>query len=281
MTSTQISPIQQVCQSLDAQLPAFKNYLEGTGIEPNRFLSTAKMAIDTHPDKDKLAGANRDTLYSSIKTLASLGLMPDGKESALVVFGSVVQAMPMVQGLVKLARNSGEVGKISAQVVYSNDEFQYQEGLNEIPEHKVDWFGERGTPVGVWAAIKLKSGESVVSILPLDKIKRIQGSSKQGCQYDTEKGKHFDEFWKKAAIRNALKYAPKSTLMEKVLAKEDETFSFPKEEAIEQPKEDKKTPKKKQTKAAKVVTESAEEGVDIPDAEIIDAEVVDEEDIVI
>jgi hypothetical protein len=43
--------------------------------------------------------------------LAQDGLLPDGREAAVVMFGNKAQAMPMIAGILKKVRQSGEVAK--------------------------------------------------------------------------------------------------------------------------------------------------------------------------
>ncbi len=69
------------------------------------------------------------------------GLMPDGREAALIVRSTKVNNqfvkkavyMPMVDGVMKRARQSGQVANIIAKVVYSQDEFEYV--IDENGEH--------------------------------------------------------------------------------------------------------------------------------------------------
>jgi len=261
--SKAITPIKQVCDGLQKMEAQLKQTLP-VGMSVDRFIRTATNAIQMHPQKEKLASADRQSLYLSCQKAASDGLMLDGREAALVVFGDQVQYMPMTQGLVKLARNSGEIGKIGAWVVYSKDKFTYRLGLDEAPTHEPDWASDdRGEPIGVWYLIKLTNGEVMADFLHKRKIMKIAAKSKNAYQYDPEKGPYFDEWWKKTAIKNGLKYAPKSTELEKALARDELEFE---DEVITQHPEPKA---EKQTKAAKVVKAD-------PEPEIVEAEIVEE-----
>ena len=142
----ELTTIGQICQSLDKMAPSLTESLQGTGITVQRFLATAKTAVQTHTDKDRLASADRNSLYLSIKKAAGDGLMPDGREAALVVYGSQVQYQPMVQGLVKLARNSGEIESINSEVVYENDEFELYHDFDGVKfKHVPNWKDRKST----------------------------------------------------------------------------------------------------------------------------------------
>lgn len=268
MTNKQVSVIGQICQTIDKMQPSLEENLQGTGISVNRFLATAKTAIQTHAQKDKLEQADRNSLYLAIKKSASDGLMPDGREAALVVYGNTAQYQPMVQGLVKLARNSGEIESINSEVVFENDEFElYYDFDGKKFKHAPNWTGDRGQPVLVWASVKLKSGEVIARAYPKERIMQISSRSKMSKNYQPGQGLDWEEFWRKAAIRNILKYAPKTTAIEKALEANDTEFSFDDEpEAAPKPEKPKA---KRKTKAEEVVKADAEE------PEVIDAEVIE------
>lgn len=289
--SKQVSVIGQICQSIDKMQESLDESLQGTGISINRYLATAKTAIQTHPQKDKLEQADRQSLYLAIKRSAGDGLMPDGREAALVVYNnkkrdasgketwvSEVQYQPMVQGLVKLARNSGEIESINSEVVYENDEFElYYDFDGTKFKHAPNWQGDRGLPVLVWAAIRLKSGEIIARAYPKDRIMQISSRSKMAVNYDPQKGKDWEEFWRKAAIRNILKYAPRTTAIDKALEENDKEFTFDDDSPAETPKKSvAEKPKKRETKASQTVKESAPVIDAEPESEpeVIDAEPV-------
>jgi recombination protein RecT len=238
--SNQLAVIKDICGTLDNMGNQIKSALPH-GMDVNRFISTAKTGIQTHPQADKLAQADKRTLYASCLKAASDGLTLDGREAALVVFANNVTYMPMTQGLVKLARNSGEIANITAEVVYANDKFTFRVGMDEVPVHEPDWFGNRGEAVGVWCSVKLTGGENIVRILSKEKILKIAGKTKNAAQYDPKNGLYFDEFWRKTAIKNVLKYAPKSTYLESAMRNDNEAQGFTFENTEQAPQEVKTT----------------------------------------
>jgi len=268
MTTTQLTVMGQICKAIDVMAPSLATDLKGTGISPERFVTTAKTAIQTHIQKDRLEKADRNSLYLAIKKSAADGLMPDNREAALVIYGDQVQYQPMVQGLVKMARQSGEIESINAEVVYENDEFYLNYDFDGVKfKHAPDWKGERGKPCLVWASVKLKSGEIIARAYPKERIMQIATRSKQSGNYNPETGKDWEEFWRKAAIRNILKYAPKSTQLEKVLEQHDIEFQEQKDPEIPKAQEVKSEPKKTRAKSA-IMPEK--------EPEILDAEIVEQ-----
>jgi len=290
----ELSVTGQMCAALDKMEGNLRESLKDTGVPVGRFLATAKTAIQTHVDQPALEAADRKSLYLAIQKSASDGLMPDNREAALVIYNTKqkdgtwlkqVNYQPMVQGLVKLARKSGEIEKISAHVVYENDHFKFNPAQQDVPDFSPDWFSEeaRGEPIGVWAMIKLTNGEYINEMLTKGRIMRISTRSKVAKNYDPKQGPDWEEWWKKASIRNILKYAPKSTALEGAVNEMDNEFEFDNQPIKESVPIDVITDKPKtETKAAATVkaakrTKKEEPPVSDEDGEVIDAEVVNEE----
>jgi recombination protein RecT len=265
--------VEKGSDSIKKSLPA--------GMSVEKFINTANNAIMTHPQRDKLLEADRLSIFNACKKAAGDGLLLDGREAAMVVYNTkqgnswvpTAQYIPMTQGLVKLARNSGEIKSIIAEVVYENDKFVYRIGIDEMPTHEPDWFGDRGKAIGVWACVKLKDGEVISRMLPKTKIMNIaEGSKTNAKQYSPTEGQYFDEWWRKAAIKNVLKYAPKTTELEKlnqvIGVDNDAHFDFSQEHVEVEPPVEKTV--QKETKAAKVIKEESTKDVDVIDVEIIE-----------
>ena len=107
-------------------------------IPTERFVRTILTAVQINPD---LARADRHSLKVACMKAAQDALLPDGREGALVIYKTkvrtsdgqerwtdAVQWMPMVWGLMKKARNSGEIASITAHVVYQHDHFKIRFG---------------------------------------------------------------------------------------------------------------------------------------------------------
>ena len=210
-------------QALESVLPP--------GLEIRRFMRTLSNLLQTHPQSDRLLAADRQSLFSACQKAAGDGLLLDGREAVLTVFHEnksktdKVTYMPMVQGLVKLARNSSEISNIVAEVVYDKDEFTYRPGIEEQPLHRPDWFGDRGKPIGAYAVVTTKDNEKIVAVLARDRILAIGKGGRNADQYIPGKGAHFVEWWKKTVIKNALKYSPKSTYLASAMAADNELTS--------------------------------------------------------
>lgn len=82
-----------------------------------------------------LLKAERRSLFGSAMKAAQDGLLPDGREGALVPFAGEVTWIPMIAGLRKKVRNSGEITTWDVVAVYENDKFEFELGDNPFIKH--------------------------------------------------------------------------------------------------------------------------------------------------
>lgn len=260
------SPMRVICNTIKGMKLQIENALKGTTIDSSRFIAITITNVQLHPSRDDLEAADRLSLYNSILKAASDGLMLDGREAALFVNRhKKVEYRPMVQGLVKLARKSGEIVSISSEVVYSNDEFKLGFNIDGVDFfHLPCWTSERGDPILVWATVKLTSGEVLARAYSKKRIDSIATRSGVPANYNPKIGKDWEEWWRKAAIRNILKYAPKSTSLEQALQKADDEFDLSNESVSYEPTQADpiNDAPKTETRASAVIKKKAEPEAD-------------------
>jgi recombination protein RecT len=277
-----IQPYQKFKQELSQFSDSGELHLP-KNVSPVAFKNAALVAAQDNPS---ILECDRPSLFKSLRRLAAGGLVPDGREAALVPFKTkkdgeyikAVQAMPMVFGLIKTARNSGEVADIRAHIVYQNEvdqeRFVLISGDDERLEHNPIVFGERGDAVGAYAIAKLKDGSVIrefMSAEDIDKVRRsgasqrIFAKGKRPTVSDEPIGIWADwteEMWKKTVIRRLCKRLPVSSEDMRHMMVDEET-SAP------------EVAKPKPTANLSDVIQGKEEA---PKSDVEDAEVVGEEE---
>lgn len=204
---------------LDKYGPQLKQALP-SHITVDRFKRVVLTAVSSNP---KLLAADRQSLFTSAVKCASDGLMPDGREAALVEFGGRVQYMPMVRGLLKLARQSGEIASISAHIVREHDEFEYVLGDDERLIHRPN-LDESGRPRLVYATVTFKDGtrqREVMTVADVEKVRAVSRAKNNGPWVQW-----WDEMARKTVIRRLLKYVPTSTDRLAAALERDEETEF-------------------------------------------------------
>lgn len=211
------SPLMVMRQNVERMLPDFKAALP-EHIPAERFVRTALTAIQLNPD---IAACEPKSVYASCMKAAQDGLILDGREAALVKFNTkmkidgveryvnVAQYMPMVQGILKKARNSGEISYIAARVVHDKDKFHVIYGDEESLTHEPYLDGDPGEMRLAYMVAKLKDGQIVREIMTKSQIEKVRSKSRS-----SDKGPWKDwpeEMWRKTVIRRGAKYLPSSS----------------------------------------------------------------------
>jgi len=195
----------------------------------DRLLRVAMTAIRTNP---KLMECTQESLLAAIMGCAQLGLEPEPflGQAYLVPYKRNIkignqwrsqmeaQLIPGYRGYIALARRSGDVQSVTAQVVYENDHFRLQYGLNENLEH-VPAEGDRGEIKGAYCVFRYKDGSHSFDYMTKADIDKIRGRSKakDSGPWVTD----YAEMAKKTVIRRHVKLAPLSVEMAKAAAAEN------------------------------------------------------------
>jgi recombination protein RecT len=110
--------------------------------------------------------------------------------------------------LIDLAYRSGEVELVQAHIVYENDTFECEFGLDAKLRH-VPAESDRGVPVKVYAMFKTKSGGYGFDVMSMDDVKKhAQKYSKAYSSSFSPWSTNFEEMAKKTVLKRCLKYAP-------------------------------------------------------------------------
>lgn len=211
-------------------LTQLRSYLEGTmkaeiakalpkDIDPDRFIRTVITAVQMN---NELAFADRRSLLASCMKAAQDGLMPDGREAVLNIYKTkvktpngdewinAVQYLPMVRGLLKVARNSGEIAHIDAAAVYEKDEFIFERGDDSKLVHRPYLGAEDPGPViASYMIAKLTNGETHREVMSRRDIEKVREASK--ASNGPGWSKWYDQFAIKSVIKRGTKLLPQSS----------------------------------------------------------------------
>lgn len=192
-------------------------------IPAERFMQTAIIAAKSNPDL--LVKATRRSLHQAITEAAEDGLMPDGREGAVTIYGDEAQWNPMLYGLRKRAMElAGMV--IDAQVVHKNDHFIWHQGDDPKLEHVPAPLGtDRGEMVGAYAVFK--KGGVILHREVMDKTQiETTRNQSRGWQKSLMWQKFTSEAWRKTVIRRGIKTVPSVPALERIVERDDREFTF-------------------------------------------------------
>ena len=228
--ATQTAPAKQdqmkaVRQQLGQMRPELQKALPAH-VSVDKFERVVQTALNQQPD---LMDCTRRSLFGACVNAAQDGLLPDGREGAIVSFRdnksgtTQAQWMPMVAGILKKVRNSGELSSISTQVVCENDHFDYQLGDEEYIDHKPE-LADRGEVIAAYAIAKLKDGSTMREIMGRGEIDRVRSVSKSKDNKYGPWMQWYGEMARKTALRRLSKRLPMSTDLERVIHRDDPMY---------------------------------------------------------
>ena len=181
-------------------------------LTPERIIQQAIAAASRSPElkectPDSFIGAIMQASILGFQPVSALGqcyFIPYKNEK---IGRREVQFQIGYKGLLDLARRSGEIQTVYAQVVYENDEFQYEFGLNPTLKH-VPALGERGKLKYLYGVVKFTNGGyyfDVMSFADVEKIRKRSKAANNG-PWVTD----YPEMARKTVLRRVLKYCPLS-----------------------------------------------------------------------
>jgi recombination protein RecT len=229
--STAVTVISEVRRALSNERTAagIKATLPST-ITYDHFSRVVETAIQTNPD---IQQCTPQSVVAACVKCAEMGLLPDGKEAAIVKFPVNVerdkskpkrweqraQAIPMIAGLRKHVHQSGSVLWWKAAAVREGDLFRHVMGDAESIVHEPNYEGDRDSrPITFFYAIaKLADGEEmlreVMSIKQVDGI-RARSKAKDHGPWVTD----YEEMGKKTVMRRQYKSLPQAKDPAKAIA---------------------------------------------------------------
>ena len=246
----------QVQQELTARREDYAAVLP-EGISVDRFVALANAYIKQHAGtKNDLLTCTPRSLFAAFTSSAHDGLLPDGKQGAIVKFRTRVawkeggewrhrweeqaQWMPMVFGLRKRARELDGI-LVTAEVVYSGDHFVITLGDEpSLVHHPAPLGKDRGEMIGAYAIYRDAQGRILHrEVMDRDQIEAVGRTSKSWVSdKETGVGRHtgllwrdFEtEAWRKTVVRRGFKSVPVGMRLEAIISRDDDTHTFDVEE---------------------------------------------------
>ena len=211
-------------------------------LTPERFTRITLSALSTN---SKLAETTPQSFLGAMMTAAQLGLEPNTPlvQAYLIPYRNhgVLECQFQLgyKGLIDLAYRSGEVSTIQAHVVYENDEFEYELGLEPKLRH-VPAKSDRGDPVFFYAVFRTKDGGYGFDVMSVDDV-RAHAKKYSKAYSNGPWQTNFEEMAKKTVLKRVLKYAPLKTDFVRGLSADEtiktqiseDMFSVPDETVIE------------------------------------------------
>lgn len=194
----ELSPVAKLGNQLEHYTDDFRKALP-SHISPEKLQRTIMTAAQSNPE---LLEADRASLITACMKAAQDGLLPDGREAALVIFNNrvkvdngwqtvkVCQYMPMAYGLRKKITQSGEVVSLQTGLVYRAEleagAFIYEVGMDppirhrpllDLPEEELS----DDNIVAAYSIARMKDGSVSAEVMRRGEINKVRQASKTGA----------------------------------------------------------------------------------------------------
>lgn len=184
-----------------------------------------RIALTTFRRNPKLLNCPIESLLGAVIRCGQLGFEPNDMMGNiyLIPFGNDVQVIIGYQGMIDLARRSGQLVSINARIVYDKEVFKLEYGMDTTLKHIPKPPAERGGKIGVYAVAKLKDGGTVFEWMWKEDVEKVKAMSKTAGYENSVWKKWEDAMWRKSVIRQLFKFLPKSVEIQNAIMAEETT----------------------------------------------------------
>ena len=189
------------------------NYFRGDSDEALAFKTAV---VDYVRKTPKLLECDRVSLMSAFVQVAQFRFLPSSVSGEMYVIPYGREAKPQLgyQGIVTLLYRAKTVTAITGNIIYENDHFEFEEGLNPKLVHKPAKFGTaKGAPIGAYTIAEMASGAKTFKVMSKDDIMAIKNLSKAKNSAESPWNSNKDPFnwmWLKTCLIQHFKLLPKT-----------------------------------------------------------------------
>lgn len=181
-------------------------------LTPERMIQVAMAACSRNP---KLLDCSKASIIQAVMSASELGmdLNPVMGHCAIIPYKDTATFQPMYKGLLDLAYRSGRVTMVQGHIVYSNDEFAYEFGLDPKLTHK-PVASDRGEKIGAYVIARIKDMDPIFHYMSKEDIEKHRDKYSRAWQKsDSPWQTSPDPMWLKTVFIQLCRWLPKSTEM--------------------------------------------------------------------
>ena len=182
-------------------------------VNPDKLYRTMIGLLRGNENLARAATSNPGSFIAAVFECAELGHRP-GDTYHFVPFGGKVTGIEDYKGEIERMYRAGAVTSVKAEIVYSNDSYDYDEETMDRPRHTRDRFGSkavRGKMIGVYAYAIMRNGAlSRVIEMGEEEVMEHKAASKTGSGSDSPWTKWPRSMWLKTAVHELAKWVPTS-----------------------------------------------------------------------
>jgi recombination protein RecT len=230
-----------VRQAIEAQSSAFRAVLP-RHVDPERFSRLTLTAVKASPELMQCFGTQQGQTSVLIAAMqaAAVGLEPNTPTQDAWILPrrnkNVWEAQLMIgyRGLLKLARRSGTIETIYAEVVHEGDQFTWSRGLDrDVLEHEPG--DGKGELTHAYAVARYKGGGYSFMVLTKAQVEARRALSDSWRSSKREYSpwtKWPEQMWRKTAIRSLIPFLDLSPDVDHVVSMDEKPLQFDDEAGV-------------------------------------------------
>lgn len=198
-------PVVKIQDLLRTWEPEIAKALPRGPLTVQRLTQVAMTCVRKTPKLQQCTGSS---LVAALLQCAELGLEPGGAlgRAYLVPYGDQCTLIVGYQGLIDLARRSGDLQQVEAHAVYEGDTFEVEFGLTPKLKHTPKLTGERGKAILFYCIARFRDEAVHIEVMTAAEVDaiRARSKSKDAGPWKTDP----DRMGCKTVLRRAAHYWP-------------------------------------------------------------------------
>jgi phage RecT family recombinase len=173
-------------------------------ISADVFIRAFMTGVALNPE---ILACSKQSIWNALLRACRDGLLPDGRDAAVVSFKGTAQYLPMYQGMLRNFRRSGQFLSVSAHIVRQGEQFDHF--IDQDGEHLYHRPGddEKAPITRAYARAKTKDGGIFIAVLSKAEVDKARTMSRT-TRPDSPWNQWYEEMAKKTALRRLSKYLP-------------------------------------------------------------------------
>ena len=160
----------------------------------------------------RIAAANPGSLMQALMECARLGHEPGTDSFYLIPMGGEIEGWEGYKGVIERMYRAGAVVSVKAELVKENDVFNFTPADMDRPDHRVEWFSERGKILGAYSYAEMQNGTtSKVVIINQQYIAQVKAMSKGSSSASSPWTKWPDQMVLKTVLHRLEPFVPTSS----------------------------------------------------------------------
>lgn len=176
------------------------------GVDPDRLIKTACLLV-TSKTGAAISKCTPQSILRAITDCARFGIDPSFGRAYIIPYANEAELQLGYLGLIELAKRSGAIKSITAELVQEDDDFEVEIGTNPHFVHRPKFQGDANGYRYVYALAVFTDGHFEYTVLSKDDVENIRKKSSKAP--DSPAWKNYPgEMAKKCAIRRLCKMLP-------------------------------------------------------------------------